>query len=157
MRPMEEPTQFLSPEDVAERLSLNVRTIRRYIREGRLKATRIGKQYRIAASDFQAFVARDQPAGTAAPRSRRVIVSATADIHAIGPHESDRVIAALSGAFTANADRPGTHLECIYYREEELLRVVLNAELEFTRAVLRLISSVLADGPAPRLSKGSEE
>jgi excisionase family DNA binding protein len=99
---MEAPIPFLSPEDVAERLGLNVRTIRRYIREGRLKATRIGKQYRVAANDFQAFVGSDQPTSTStfALRKRRVIVSATADIHAISSNETERIIAVLSGAFT---------------------------------------------------------
>ena len=34
-------------DEVAERLNLHVKTIRRYIRDGRLKAKRIGKEYRV--------------------------------------------------------------------------------------------------------------
>ena len=44
--------QLFTVEQVAQSLSLHVRTIRNYVRAGRLKATRIGKQYRIARSDL---------------------------------------------------------------------------------------------------------
>src|SRR5580698_9041483 len=46
---------LLSVEQVAEILKLNVRTIRSYVRSGTLKAMRIGKQYRIALADLEAF------------------------------------------------------------------------------------------------------
>ncbi|HEX2286751.1 MAG TPA: helix-turn-helix domain-containing protein, partial [Mycobacterium sp.] len=45
-----------SAEDVAQRLGLHVRTVRGYVRDGRLKAVRIGKQYRIRHADLEAFV-----------------------------------------------------------------------------------------------------
>ncbi|MEW2439811.1 helix-turn-helix domain-containing protein, partial [Streptomyces caniferus] len=47
-----------SVEQVAERLGLHVRTIRNYVRDGRLPAVRIGKQYRIAHEDLEAFTGR---------------------------------------------------------------------------------------------------
>jgi excisionase family DNA binding protein len=156
--PMNDPQQFLSPEDVAEALNLNVRTIRRYIRDGRLAATRIGKQYRIAASDFRAFAGAEQPAerAAAAPRARRVLVSATTDIHAISPAESGRVEALLTGAFTAQRGRPGAHLECIYYEETGTLRVVVNADLAFTSTVLGLIDAVVSDDSREGAGKETE-
>ena len=39
--------QLYSVEEVADRLDLHVKTVRRIIREGRLPAKRIGKAYRI--------------------------------------------------------------------------------------------------------------
>ena len=47
-----------SAEQVADRLGLHVRTVRNYVREGRLKAVRIGKQYRIAGEDLAALTGR---------------------------------------------------------------------------------------------------
>lgn len=59
--------QYYSVEQVAELLGLHVRTVRSYAREGRLRATRIGKQYRIAREDLEAFMggssAAPAPAG----------------------------------------------------------------------------------------------
>ena len=42
-------------DQVAERLNLHAKTVRRYIRDGRLKAKRIGKEYRVARSDLDEF------------------------------------------------------------------------------------------------------
>ncbi len=50
------PANYLSLEQVAQRLQLHVRTVRAYVRSGRLKAVRVGKQYRIAQEDLDAFI-----------------------------------------------------------------------------------------------------
>jgi excisionase family DNA binding protein len=50
--------EWHSPEQVAGILGLHVRTVRGYIRDGRLPAVRIGKQYRVAQSDLAAFTGR---------------------------------------------------------------------------------------------------
>ena len=49
------PQDLYSVEQVANLLDLHVRTVRNYVREGRLKAVRIGKQYRIAREDLEAM------------------------------------------------------------------------------------------------------
>ncbi|MFT8637922.1 MAG: helix-turn-helix domain-containing protein [Pseudoclavibacter sp.] len=60
--------ELLSVVDVAARLRLDPRTVRAYIRSGRLPAVRIGKQYRIRAVDLAAFVRNGRhAAGTVAP------------------------------------------------------------------------------------------
>jgi excisionase family DNA binding protein len=60
--------ELLSVVDVAVRLRLDPRTVRAYIRSGRLPAVRIGKQYRIRAVDLAAFVRNGRhAAGTVAP------------------------------------------------------------------------------------------
>ena len=50
---------FLSMDQVAEQLGLHVRTVRRYVRHGRLRAVRIGKQYRVAREALDALTGRD--------------------------------------------------------------------------------------------------
>ena len=49
--------QLYSAEEAAQILGLQVRTVRNYVREGRLPGVRIGKQYRIARADLEAFTA----------------------------------------------------------------------------------------------------
>lgn len=62
--------ELLSVVDVAVRLRLDPRTVRAYIRSGRLPAVRIGKQYRIRAVDLAAFVRNGRhAAGTVTPES----------------------------------------------------------------------------------------
>jgi excisionase family DNA binding protein len=148
---MDAHKDFYSPDQVAELLGVHVRTVRRHIREGKLKASRIGKQYRVAASDLDALVGSDrtQSASASVSRRRRVLVSTTVDIEAIGPDETYRITTALSGAFSAEQESRGDkRLHCIYYEEQGSLRIIVNAELETANAVLGLIGFVLSDGCA---------
>jgi len=48
--------EFFKAEDLAEKLDVNIMTIYRYIKAGRLKAYKIGKEYRIDKTEFSAFL-----------------------------------------------------------------------------------------------------
>lgn len=48
--------QYLTLEDVADHLQLNVQTVRRYVREKRLTAVKFGKGYRVSKDDLQRFI-----------------------------------------------------------------------------------------------------
>ncbi|HEY4505206.1 MAG TPA: helix-turn-helix domain-containing protein [Candidatus Paceibacterota bacterium] len=47
---------FYTANDLAEKLGLNIMTIYRYIDAKKLKAYKIGKEYRIAKVEFEAFL-----------------------------------------------------------------------------------------------------
>jgi excisionase family DNA binding protein len=51
-----EKTEFLTPEEVAKILRVNVLTIYSYIRNSDLNAVRLGRNYRIGKEDFAAFI-----------------------------------------------------------------------------------------------------
>lgn len=48
--------EFYRAEELARRLEVNVMTIYRYIKSGKLKAYKIGKEFRIEWSDFRRFM-----------------------------------------------------------------------------------------------------
>lgn len=48
--------EFYTTEELARVLKLNIATIYRSIQDGRLKAYKIGKEYRIDKVEFQAFL-----------------------------------------------------------------------------------------------------
>jgi len=47
---------FYTAEELATKLKLNVMTIYRYIKAGKLKAHKIGKEYRIGRTEFERFI-----------------------------------------------------------------------------------------------------
>lgn len=49
---------FYTAQDLAEKLSVNIMTIYRYIKAGRLKAYKIGKEFRIDKVEFESFLKR---------------------------------------------------------------------------------------------------
>jgi len=48
--------EYYTAKELADKLSLNVMTIYRYIDAGKLKAYKIGKEFRIERSEFERFM-----------------------------------------------------------------------------------------------------
>lgn len=48
--------EFYKAEDLAEKLKVNIMTIYRYIKAGKIKAHKIGKEFRIERSEFDRFL-----------------------------------------------------------------------------------------------------
>ena len=90
---------LMSVEQVASILGVHVRTVRRYLREGLLKGARIGKQYRIAATDLarltgHAAVIAEEPVR----RMRHSEASSVVQIDAIAREDAIRVMNGIGGA-----------------------------------------------------------
>lgn len=47
---------FYTAQELADKLRVNVMTIYRYIKAGKLKAHKIGKEFRIEKSEFNRFM-----------------------------------------------------------------------------------------------------
>jgi putative molybdopterin biosynthesis protein len=50
--------EFYTAHELANKLQLNIMTIYRYIKAGRLKAYKIGKEFRIDKKEFNKFLDR---------------------------------------------------------------------------------------------------
>src|SRR5215475_5260321 len=94
--------QLYSAEEAAEILGLQVRTVRNYVREGRLPGVRIGKQYRISRMDLEAFTggsglvaAVAEPAAPTEPAATSLEVTSVAQVDAIGRDLADRIAGTL--------------------------------------------------------------
>lgn len=53
---MQKDKEFYRAEDLAEKLDVNIMTIYRYIKAGKLKAYKIGKEFRIDKNEFEQFL-----------------------------------------------------------------------------------------------------
>ncbi|MFC6015720.1 helix-turn-helix domain-containing protein [Plantactinospora solaniradicis] len=128
-----------SVEQVAERLGLHVRTVRGYIRAGRLKAVRIGKQYRIAQADLDAFTGR--PAD--AVRSR-VEVSTIVEIDDIGALAADRLSTLLvAGAQLPRDTGEPLRIQTVYDEARTRFKVIILGGVATTAEVLQTIDGIL--------------
>lgn len=137
-----------SVEQVAALLNLHVRTIRNYVREGRLKAVRIGKQYRIAQEDLVAMTGQPASSFEREPVRRRrfVEVSAIVEIDAISPDEASRISNGLVGAAkNERQEEPPLRIEAIYHEERARLKVILTGSVATVASFLRLVTVYLAD------------
>jgi excisionase family DNA binding protein len=122
-----------SVEQVAERLGLHVRTVRGYIRDGRLKAVRIGKQYRVAQADLDAFTG--QPAEPV-----RAEVSSVVEFYGISAGAADR----LSTMLVAGAQlRRELRVQTVYDDARGRLKVIILGSVPSTLDVLRTVNDLL--------------
>ena len=135
---------FLSIEEAARMLQLHVKTVRAYVREGRLKATRIGKQYRIAREDFEAFTGQPLTSDAPVRRTRQVEVSSVVEIDAIDRNQAMRITNTLVAL--ANGRRGETEalrLETIYDAERAKLRIIVIGGLHSVAHVLNFVGALL--------------
>jgi excisionase family DNA binding protein len=141
--------ELYSVEQVAAHLGLHVRTVRNYVREGRLKAVRIGKQYRIARDDIEALTGHpiETLARDAVRRHRHIDVSSIVEIDAIDPESVSRVTTFLMGA--ANGRRAGDEklrIETIHDPERARLKVIIVGGLDATASLLKVVGAIVEAG-----------
>ncbi len=53
---MKQQKEFFTAKELAEKLRVNIMTIYRYIKAGKIKAYKIGKEFRINEKEFQSFL-----------------------------------------------------------------------------------------------------
>ena len=135
-----------SVEKVAELLGLHVKTVRGYVREGKLKAVRIGKQYRIAREDLEALTGRPAAALEPEPvrRYRHVEVSSIVEIDAISSTEANRLTNLLVGGAKGHGrdDQP-LRIESIYSEQRGHLKLIVVGGIETVASFLQMIRFLL--------------
>lgn len=129
---------WYSVEQVAERLGLHVRTVRNYIRDGRLTAVKIGKQYRIARADLEALT------GEPAAGTGQAEVSSIVQIDGLAPGAADRLSTLLTaGAQSPRASPDPLRLQTIYDKERSRMKIVILGGLAATADILQLLDGLL--------------
>jgi excisionase family DNA binding protein len=134
---------LLSVEQVAEQLGLHVRTVRAYLRSGRLKGVRIGKQYRIAREDLAQLTGRGGPLEPVV-RHRHVDVSSIVQVDAISPESVDRVTNMLMAAAKApRQEEQSLRIDTAYDDERARLKVFISGSPETTISLLQLVNTLV--------------
>ncbi|GAB2932096.1 helix-turn-helix domain-containing protein [Micromonospora polyrhachis] len=129
-----------SVEQVADRLGLHVRTVRGYIRTGRLKAVRIGKQYRIAQADLDALTGQPPPT----PSRFGMEVSSIVQIDGIDRIAADRLgTLVLTSANTNHDPRRPLRIQTIHDEDRHRMKIVILGDAASTAEVLQLVEAVL--------------
>ncbi|MEU0163063.1 helix-turn-helix domain-containing protein [Streptomyces sp. NPDC006261] len=158
--------ELYSIGEVAERLGLHVRTVRNYVRDGRLKAVRIGKQYRISRADFEALTSSsttgsaDAAPGAAASGTDdgrgHLEVSSIVQIDAIGPDAAHRLSTFVTASAQSPRDAPDPlRVQTVHDKERARMKIVILGGAAATAELLHLIEGVL--GPENGLLDGGQE
>jgi excisionase family DNA binding protein len=145
-------------EQFAERLKLHPKTVLRFIKDGRLRAVKVGKSYRILRTDMEAMTTGFSPEdyrGAVETAYRAVLekrrarsdarVTSIVDLPDVAPDLAERMARTLPAARTAQtAHADAMTIEVIYDPPRRHLKVLIVGSPGDTAAMLKMIE-VLAE------------
>lgn len=136
-------TDFHTVEQISEMLNIHPKTIQRYIREGRLRAVKVGKGWRVSGHDLSAFLEANGARGDDGKAERTVKVSSVIDILVYCVEDAVRVMNLLTSAFNARPpelSRASAHSQ--YIERERMVRVTLWGEARFVSLMIDMIDTI---------------
>ncbi len=133
---------YYTVEQISSMLDIHPKTIQRYIREGRLRASKIGKSWRVTGHDLSVFVesnGNDVPGGGRPERS--VVASSVVDITAMGKEDAIRVMNTLTAVLNCKPPEYGqSSMQSQYIERDGTVRVTLWGGIRFMSAMLDTIA-----------------
>ena len=135
--------QLYTVEEAAERLNVHVKTVRRFIRLGRLPAKRIGKEYRITKAALDEFAGVTPATRDEGGRVRQVLVSSIVDVEAISPEDSQRIVTMImAGMNSRTGEDDFPRIDSLYDVQRGRLRITITASASLTSDLLRVINAL---------------
>jgi len=140
--------EYYTVREMAEILGLHEKTVQRYIREGQIKAQKIGKSWRVTKEDLEDFtgmsIERRSPEEQKTLKRKpkqRISVSAVVDIDACEKEEAIRISNTLSAVLNSrHYDFSGCTLHTQYLEGEYQLRLMLWGHPHFIENILGSVS-----------------
>src|SRR5690606_17975082 len=129
--------------EVADLLGLHVKTVRNYIREGRLQSTRVGKQYRIARADLDAFTGGALSNGQPVQAPVSTDVSSVVELNGLNSAAAQRLAMLITGAGKGRNESQALQIQTLHDESRARLKVVIHGSLDSTSALLGMIEFLL--------------
>ena len=127
--------EWYALEEVADRLGLHVRTVRNYVRDGRLGAVRIGKQYRVSEADLKALTGGSGRSGG----PRHIEVTSVLDVDGIDGAAGERLAALVTG-LPKGPRAP--HVDVVHEPEHDRLKVIVVGSVEASVELLKFVGAM---------------
>lgn len=136
--------KWFSVEQAADMLRLHPKTMRRYITEGKLRANKVGKQYRISGHDLSLFIeGRDAELELSEQFVPSIDVSAVVDVSVRGRDEADKIESMLIAALNSKDPSYGTSSANVQRSAGgSKVRVMLWGTPRFISAILECITAI---------------
>ena len=143
--------EYYTVQQIAQLLDLHEKTIQRYIREGKIKAQKVGKSWRVTKENLDEFTGIAEEEGDESVKTaknkgpeQRVMVSAVVDVDECNKEEAIRISNTLTAVLNSrNFDFGNSTMHTQYIEQEEKLRLMLWGHLEFMENIIASISALV--------------
>lgn len=131
--------ELFTVDAAAEALKLHPKTVLRFIREKKLKATKVGRAFRIARKDLDAFAGIASFADESGNEAR---ATAILEVEDLTLDEAQRIITLAQASIAGPKDRP-IQLETAYDRVRSGLKIIIIGSPGDVGALVSLLSNVI--------------
>jgi excisionase family DNA binding protein len=154
--------QFYTIDKIAEILGMHHKTIRKFITEGKLAASKVGKQWRISGHDLSLFMEKNNVningkniteesnidfitnGEVKATEKQKINVSTVVDINDVDKDEYFRISNTLIAVMNCKDPKMGkSTINMKYDEKENRLRVLLWGTVSFIEEMLKSISMLV--------------
>ncbi len=130
--------ELYTVEAAAERLQLHVKTVLRFIREGRLRAAKVGRGWRIQRSDLDALAGAPAEPARASARATCIL-----DLDDISPEAAQRIASTFGAVRMGREARPEPmSIDIAHDPVRRRLKVVMIGAPADVAGMLQLIQAV---------------
>lgn len=131
--------ELLTVEATAHELKLHPKTVLRFIREGRLKATKVGRAFRIRRSDVDALAGLGDPEPQLGITARATTII---DLEDLTTDEAQRIVNYLQASVSGPKPRP-IQIETAYDLMRRSLKLVIIGSPGDTGTLVSLLANVI--------------
>ncbi|GMQ56559.1 helix-turn-helix domain-containing protein [Vallitalea sediminicola] len=152
--------KFYTVDQVADMLKIHPKTVRKYVREGKLRGTKVGKQWRVTGHDLSLFMEGEEnivpenfhevthdysvSSDKSSNGNDKISVSTVIDIVVKNKDEVDRISNTLVAVMNSKDPEYGNSTINIQYIEKShKLRVMLWGTIYFTETLLSCVSVLI--------------
>lgn len=148
--------KFYTIDKIAELLGMHHKTIRKFITEGKLRANKVGKQWRISSHDLSLFMEDNNVSVKDKSQSEnqgievvigyskeksKINISTVIDIMEVDKEEYRKISNTLLALMNSKDSKmTNSTLNMKYYESEKNLKILLWGDLEFSKEMLDFIS-----------------
>lgn len=153
--------KFYTIDQVAGLLDMHHKTIRKFISEGQLRASKVGRQWRISGHDLSVFMEKSNEVpdtetvneelsveyssgGNREDRQKQIHVSSVIDMNEMEKDEYIRVsntLIAIANSYKSEED--GHTIQIKYDERDKRVRVILWGSIAFTENILSSVSMIV--------------
>lgn len=137
---------YYNVEQIAQMLNIHPKTIQRYIREGKLHATKIGKSWRVTGHDLSRFTEGTPTTSAGIPTTHPAKVQAKAssvvDISVMDNNEAMRIANSLNATMNAKPQEYGhASMHMQFLENDNTLRISLWGSIQFMSVIMSAIEA----------------
>lgn len=136
---------YYTVEQISNMLNIHPKTIQRYIREGKLRATKIGKGWRITGNDLSAFTETNSYAAPALvnPSEHSIVASSVIDIVVTGKEDAIRIMNTLTASVNTKPSEYGkSSMQTQFIERENMVRITLWGGIRFMAIMMDTIAAL---------------